>query len=183
MDSRRPLDKARLSGDTVSTARRGGTRFVYQWLVFIHLVGVVGFLLFHGVTVGVLFALRRERDPARIGALLGLSASSMSGFYVSLLVLLGGGLAANFYGPLKFDYVWPWLSLGILVVISVLMTLLARPYYERIRRIMTIHASGGQAVGPAEIEQATSGPQPLWIAGIGVAGIIGIVYLMTLKPF
>ena len=71
---------------------------MYQWWVFIHIVGVVGFLLAHGVSVTVLFALRRERDPDRIRALLALSGQSTTAFYWSFLVLLGGGLAAATWG-------------------------------------------------------------------------------------
>ena len=67
---------------------------MYQWWVFIHLVGVLGFLLAHGVSVAVLFALRREREPGRIRALLTLSGQTTAVFYWSFLVLLGGGLAA-----------------------------------------------------------------------------------------
>ena len=155
---------------------------MYQGWVFIHLVGVLGFLLAHGVSVGVLFALRKEREPARINALLTLSGQSVNGFYWSFLLLLGGGLAAAFWAH-WWSYAWPWISLGLLVGITVLMYSLAKPYYDRIRRIMAIHASGGSAVGEAEIEQAASGPLPVAIASIGVGGLIAIIYLMVLKPF
>jgi hypothetical protein len=48
---------------------------------------------------------------------------------------------------------------------------------------MAIHAGGGRAVGEAQIEAAASGPVPTVIAVTGLAGLIGIVYLMVLKPF
>src|SRR5207248_966623 len=78
---------------------------LYQWWVFIHIVGVLGFLLAHGESVAVLFARRRERDPDRIRTLLGLSGQSATAFYVSFLVLLGGRLAAATCGP--------WWSAGV----------------------------------------------------------------------
>jgi hypothetical protein len=60
---------------------------------------------------------------------------------------------------------------------------LAKPYYERIRRLMAIQAAGGGAVGEADIEAAASGPVPVVIAAVGAAGLVGIIYLMVLKPF
>ena len=155
---------------------------MYQWWVFIHLVGVLGFLLAHGVSVGVLFSLRRERDPTRIRALLQLSGQTTAAFYWSFLVLLGGGLAAATWGH-WWSSGWPWIALGVLFGIMVMMLVLAKPYYERIRRLMAIQAAGGGAVGEADIEAAASGPVPVVIAAVGAAGLVGIIYLMVLKPF
>jgi hypothetical protein len=164
-------------------ARAGaGGSFLYQWWVFIHIVGVLGFLLAHGVSVAVLFALRRERDPDRIRALLALSGQSTTAFYWSFLVLLGGGLAAATWGH-WWSAAWPWIALGVLFGIMVLMYFLAKPFYERVRRLMAIQAGGGTAVGEAEIAAATSGPVPIVIAATGAAGLVFIVYLMVLKPF
>ena len=42
---------------------------MYNWWVFLHIAGVFAFLTAHGVSVGVAFKLRRERDPQRILAL------------------------------------------------------------------------------------------------------------------
>ena len=110
------------------------------------------------------------------------SSQSTTAFYWSFLVLLGGGLAAATSGH-WWSLAWPWISLGVLLGITVLMYVLAKPYYERIRRVMAIHAGGGAAVGQAEIETAASGPVPVVIAVTGLAGLVGIVYLMVLKPF
>ena len=67
--------------------------------------------------------------------------------------------------------------------ITGLMYTVAKPYYERVRRIMAIQAGGGTAVGEAEIVRATGGPVPVVLAATGVAGLVGIIYLMVLKPF
>jgi hypothetical protein len=64
-----------------------------------------------------------------------------------------------------------------------MMYVLAKPYYDRVRRVMSILGAGGAAVGEAEIAAATSGPVPVVVAVTGVAGLIGIIYLMVLKPF
>ena len=88
-------------------------------------------------------------------------------------------------GPIQkhwWSAAWPWIALGVLFGITVLMYALAKPYYERIRRLMAIQAAGGTAVGEAEIEGAVSGPVPVVIAATGAAALIGIIYLMVLKP-
>jgi hypothetical protein len=47
-----------------------------RWIVFLHIAGIFGFLLSHGSSAGVVFALRHERKPERIRALLQLSGSA-----------------------------------------------------------------------------------------------------------
>jgi hypothetical protein len=50
---------------------------MYNWLVFLHVVSALGFMMAHGVSVSVAFALRRERHSERVRALLELSANSI----------------------------------------------------------------------------------------------------------
>jgi Predicted integral membrane protein (DUF2269) len=154
----------------------------YNFWVFLHLLGVFGFLTAHGVVVGVAFALRRERDPARIRTLLELSGSSMMGFYVSLLVLLAGGFAATGYAHF-WDQTWMWIALGLLIFMSALMSVMVRPYYRRIRKVMGIQATGSTAVGAEEIEAVMGSGRPMIVAGLGIVTLIAILYLMVMKPF
>ena len=46
---------------------------MYPWINFLHIIGVFGFLMSHGVSAGVFLALRRERDSDRIRVLLELA--------------------------------------------------------------------------------------------------------------
>ena len=64
---------------------------LYAWLAFAHVLGVFVFLLAHGVSAGVGFKLRREKDHARIGALLDLSASSYTMMALGFLWILATG--------------------------------------------------------------------------------------------
>jgi hypothetical protein len=72
--------------------------------------------------------LRRERDPARIASLLELSGSSIRAFYASLVVLLGGGIAAAFAGHL-WGRAWIWGSIAILTVVYRVPALRAGTYF------------------------------------------------------
>ena len=58
---------------------------LYSWIVFLHVVGVLLFFIAHGTSMAVGFRLERERDPARVRALLELTDRK------SLLALRGVG--------------------------------------------------------------------------------------------
>jgi plastocyanin len=154
---------------------------VYQWWVFVHLAGVFGLLVSHGVSVAVTFRLRSERDSARAVTLLEMSASTITAFYISLAVLLLGGVVAAFDGGL-WGYGWIWASLATLVVVIVAMYALARPYYHRIRFVATALAEGSRAVTPEQFERLLKAPQSLSVAAIGFVGLATILYLMLFKP-
>jgi Cupredoxin-like domain len=154
---------------------------VYQWWVFVHLAGVFGLLVSHGVSVAVTFRLRAERDPARAVALLEISSSTISAFYVSLGVLLLGGIVAAFDGGL-WGYGWIWASLTTLAAIIGAMYGLARPYYHRIRFVASALAEGSHAVTPEQFERLLKAPRSLSVAAIGFAGLAVILYLMLFKP-
>ena len=69
---------------------------MYPWIVFLHVAGGFGFMLAHGASASVAFALRRERNLERLRALLDLSSGSFNVMYLSLLVLLAAGIVAGF---------------------------------------------------------------------------------------
>jgi formate hydrogenlyase subunit 3/multisubunit Na+/H+ antiporter MnhD subunit len=154
----------------------------YRWWVFLHILGVFAFLLGHGVSVAVTFRLRRERDPARINALLELSGSSLTMFFYGLLVLVGAGVVAGFIGK-WWGQGWIWTAIGVLVAISVAMSVLARPYYKKVRLVTEALASGSEAVTEDQFVAVLRSPLPLVIAVIGYAGLLVIVWLMMFKPF
>jgi plastocyanin len=154
---------------------------LYQWWVFVHLAGVFGLLVSHGVSVAVTFRLRAEQDPARAVTLLEISSSSITAFYVSLGVLLLGGVVAAFDGG-WWGYGWIWASLATLAVVIVAMYALARPYYHRIRFVASALVEGSRAVTPEQFESLLKAPRSLSVAAIGFTGLALILYLMLFKP-
>jgi hypothetical protein len=155
---------------------------LYQWMVFLHIAGVFVFLVAHGISVGVAFRLRREREPTRIMALLDLSSWSISLMYIGLLLLLGGGVTAGFLGDWWGDG-WIWVSLGTLVAVMVAMYVVATGYYKRLRTIVGAMAGGSEAVSVQRLADLLEGPRPLVLAVIGFGGLLFILYLMLFKPF
>jgi plastocyanin len=154
---------------------------VYQWWVLIHLVGVFAFLVSHGVSMMITFRLQRERDPRHVASLLQLSSSTISVFYVSLGVLIVGGVVAAFLGNL-WGYGWIWASAIILLVVSLAMYGMARPYYRRIRFVTSAILEGSEAVSAEQYGSILGSGRPLTIAGIGLVGLVAILYLMLFKP-
>lgn len=70
----------------------------YEVVVFIHVMGVMGFLLVHGIAVGVSLRLRKERDPPRVRAPLELSFASVGGTHMFMFVLVITGIVVGFMG-------------------------------------------------------------------------------------
>lgn len=154
----------------------------YLFWKFVHLAGVVAFLLAHGVSVGVALKLRGERDPARIDALLHLSSASIGWLHPTLGVLVLGGVVGGFLGD-WWSFGWIWASIGILVAIYVLMFVVGTGYYKRVREIVGAMTAGSEAVSTEQLARVLRAPRALWNAAIGFVGLFSILYLMVFKPF
>jgi hypothetical protein len=154
----------------------------FQWWKLIHLAGVFGFLLSHGVSAGVALRLRRERDPVRVLALTELSQASATWLYGSLLVLLVGGIVAAFQIK-AWSRGWIWLSLGLLLAVWASMYPLAVSYYRRVRFVAKAMVDGSTAVSEEQFAAMLRSRRPFVLAGLGYGAIGGILYLMVLKPF
>jgi plastocyanin len=154
---------------------------MYQWWVFVHLAGVFGFLAAHGVSMVVLFRLRAERDPKQVAQLLQASGSSTNAFYWSFAVLLVGGIVAGFLGH-WWSQGWIWAAIIVLVVATVAMYAIARPYYRRVRVVATALADGSTAVGPDQFDQVLRSSRSTWVAAVGVVALGAILYFMLFKP-
>jgi hypothetical protein len=160
---------------------------LYDDWVLLHLAGVFGFLVAHGVSAGVGLRLRRERDPVRARALLDLSASSLNLANGSFVVLLAGAIGATTKGHLWGDG-WIWAAIGVLALLLALVPTLVVPYYKRVR--LAVGAPGARGKGPAgepgtpqEIAAVLGSPIPLVIAWVGVGALAVLLWLMVYKPF
>jgi len=154
---------------------------VYDWLVLIHIVGVLGFVFAHGVSAAMALRLRHERNPDRIRVMLQISSSSLGVFYVSTALLLIGGVWAGFSGS-WWGQGWIWVALGLFIANMVFMYVYTTPYYRRIRDVMRIQESGGSAVGPGEVEGMLRSDRPIVTVWVGLLSLGFIAYLMVIKP-
>jgi len=160
---------------------------VYPWVVVLHVFAAFLFVLGHGASAMVAFAIRAEREPARIAALLDLSARSIGVMYVGLLVLLLAGIAAGIMHG-WFGSGWIWAALGLLILIMVAMYAVATRYYAGIRKALGQPGRGETGPPPAAVPQAEliallDTRRPETLAAIGIGGLAVIVWLMVAKPF
>jgi len=162
------------------------------WLKFIHILGALGLMLTHGASAAVAFKLRNERDRARIGALIDLSNAYLNAFYFAFAVVLIAGVLTGIAGGYwTSGQLWIWASLVVFFAIAIGMYVLATPYYQSVRHALGIRTfqdirSGAEPpppLGDSELGLLLASSRPLSVAGVGLIGIVLLVYFMVLKPF
>jgi hypothetical protein len=158
----------------------------YPWFVFGHIAGAFMFAASHGVSVWLAAEIGKERDAARISALLSLSTASFTGLYVGLALLLLGGVGAGVIGG-HFARLWIWLSLGLLIAITVAMYAIATPYFLKLRAAVGAPTRGAPATEPTlvgpELESLVARNPAGLLSAIGFIGFLVILWLMVFKPF
>ena len=154
---------------------------MHRWWVFLHIAGVFGFLMAHGVSVYVTLRLPKEREPARVSQLLELSASSVGFMWNSIGALLVGGIAAGFTGHF-WGQGWIWAAIVVLVLVMAAMYAMGTTWAKRLRTISGAMAGGTQAVSDAQFDEILRSKRPYTIAAIGFVGLLVILWLMIFKP-
>lgn len=160
------------------------------WLVFAHVIGAFVFVLAHGVSAFVAFRLRREREAARLSALLDLSSAAIGLAMVGLLLLLVAGIATGIAMG-SFGRGWIWASIVVLVAVGAAMNPLGTQYYGRIRSALAAEdgrkdVSGHAVVAAAGTEQLSDlleTRRPEVLAVVGGGGFLVILWLMMFRPF
>ena len=162
---------------------------LYPWVVFVHVAAAFLFVMGHGASMWVSDQIRRERDPARIRALLELSSRSLGLVYGSLLALLIAGVAAGIMGN-HFGRGWIWAAIVVLVAIMALMYWLATQYYARVREAVGIRSYGYPKDAPdptpvsaEELAALVDTRRPDVIGLVGIIGLLVLLWLMMFKPF
>ena len=149
---------------------------MYRFWLFVHIAGLLGFVGAHGVSAAVGLALRRERDPGRIRAMLKLSAATRVPMYASLALLLTGGIVNGFLGH-WWGQGWIWIALGLFVAMAATLVGLAMSYYRRVRACLE-----RRDVADSELDRLLSSPVPVTILLVGGVGLLTILWLMIYKP-
>lgn len=163
------------------------------WLVLLHVLGVFGFLMVHGVSAFVLFRLRKERDRERIRTLLDMSAGTQNLMGLFLVVFFISGLIASFLGENLWNHgrLWLWASMGLFIVLMTGMSALGADYLNGLRVAVGLPTTRQRALAadaPAPVDEAAlatllASPRPVMLAAIGIGGIALITWLMVTKPF
>jgi hypothetical protein len=154
----------------------------WQWWLFLHIAGVLTFVGAHGVSMFVLYRIRGERDRAKIAGLIAFSGTTTKPMYIALGVLVAGGVGTAI--SLHVLSAW-WLltSILILLITIALMTVLAKPYFQRITAACEVRPSGVPRVSDEELQQLLRSSEAHVITTIGAIGLLAILYLMMFQPF
>lgn len=154
----------------------------FHWWILLHILGALGFVMAHGVSVTVALGLRRERDRGRIAELLQISGSTILWMYVSLGVLLLGGIIAGFKLGV-WGKGWIWTALILLVVMVGEMSAVARPYYQRVKEAVQLRPSGVPRKSDEELDVLLRSRLALANSVLGFSALAFILYLMVFQPF
>jgi hypothetical protein len=159
------------------------------WLIYIHITAAFAFVLAHGVSVWVAFALRADPEPSRVRHLLDLSGSSITAVYVSLLVVLVAGIVAALQAD-QFARGWTWASIIVVVVVIGAMYGMGSMYYARVRNAVGQRSYQDKPdtpdptpLPPAELAALLDSRRPELLAAIGGLGLLILLWLMRFRPF
>lgn len=162
---------------------------LYKLVVFLHVISVFGYLLTHGISVAMAFALKKERDISKIKTLLELSGNS----YPMMFRLLNTSILLGIIATLQagwWRFGWVWVSVFLLVAIFVLMVLFGGMVYGKARVAAGLpYVIRGKRF-PAEPAQSDeyvlaliAKGNPVLLTVVGYGGYAIITWLMIAKPF
>ncbi len=157
----------------------GGQR-VYQWFVFIHLVGFAIFIFAHGASAFATFQIRGMRDADAVAGYLALSQWATRTAYLGLTLLLIGGAGAASVSNL-WAQPWVWGSVVVLILVLVGMYAVGATYYYRLRDLLA-GKDGKPPLDGDALAAYLDSRVPDVLGLIGASGVVIIVYLMVLKP-
>ena len=159
---------------------------MYEWLKAIHVLSAFAFFIAHGASAAVGLQVRRERDPARLRALLDLSQATLGPWtWVAALLMLASGIALGFTASWWSAW-WIWAAIAIFVVVTGVMTPLGAFRLNDIRRALGMSVQGRpapEALPVSELEALLGRYDPRPVSWIGGLSLAAIVLLMVLKPY
>jgi hypothetical protein len=158
------------------------------WIVFLHVLGTFMFVAGHGVSMFVVFQVRREPDRGRLAALLDLSGWSLGVAGIGLLILFVSGIVAGIVLN-SWGKTWLWIALALFIVIALLMTPVGGTYLRNLRAAIGQRPRNAKPRDPDPVPatdaqlaamRASRAPELLLLLGAG--GFVVILWLMMFKP-
>ena len=152
---------------------------IYNIVLFLHIVGAIGYFLGIGILLFILLGLRRAQRVEHVRALIHLNDLSAPVSATSTVLLLVSGL----YLALT---AWSLLTIWILVALITLLLMvstsaaLIAPRRSAIVKQLAREAPGGEL--SEALERRIDNPVLATVCTTVVALLLGLVFLMTTKP-
>ncbi len=153
---------------------------MYQGFVFLHLAGLVLFLLAHSVSMWATFRVRTARNREVVVALLEMSQRGSQTSYVGLLLLGIGGLGAAWNANF-LTTTWAIASYVVLAVVLIGMWAVGAGFYYPLRQSIA-GTPDAPAIGDEELFARLQNRRPEALAAIGVIGLLVLVAIMVYRP-
>jgi hypothetical protein len=160
-----------------------------RWLIYIHVLAAITFFLLHGVSAAMAFRIRKERDFARIRAMLDLSLDTTMPMGIAMLAMGLTGIVLPFLVHI-WNQIYIWASIVLLLGVVVYMAMFNEKHFKELRRLVGLPYMKGNKQYPAE---PPSSPQEVdalltktSVTGLVVAGYVVpafILWMMIFKPF
>src|SRR4029079_8018566 len=154
------------------------------WIVLLHVLWRFMFVAGHGVSMFVVFQVRREHNRARLAPLLDLSGWSLGVAGIGLLILFVSGIVAGIVLG-SWGQTWLWVALVLFIVISLVMTPVGGTYLRNLRLAIGQRPRNAKPGDPDPVPatdaqlaamRASRAPELLLLLGGG--GFVGILWLM-----
>ena len=153
---------------------------MYQGLVFLHLAGLVLFLLAHGVSMWAVFQVRAARSRDVVVTLLEMSGRSAQASYLGLILLGIGGLGAAWNSNF-LTTTWAIASYVVLGIVLFGMYGVGAGFYTPLRQALR-GANGAPPIRDDELFERLQNRRPEILAAIGLSGLAVLVALMVYRP-
>lgn len=155
-----------------------------RWLVFVHVLSALLFMLAHGVQVTVSWKKRWEPDPVRHLALFEALPDVRWLRYTLLGVVASGFLMVALLNI--WTRAWIWGSLAVLGVIWLLMYRWGADYYNSTEQMAeALMAAAGTDAEPAA-RKAFDSARLSWLVpamtAVGIGGVGIVLWLMVFRP-
>jgi hypothetical protein len=159
---------------------------MYQWLLFLHIGSVFGFLLAHGIHVTIMWRWRQAEDP-ELGLTLFNGLPQVTLTRILLATVVASGIILGFLGD-WWRQGWMWFSLFLLVLMWAAMYRWGGGYFGLMgaaaEQAVEERQSGSGATESMAAYRATRlGWQPIGMMALGIGGLAAILWLMIFKPF
>lgn len=159
------------------------------WLIFLHVLSAITFFLGHGTSVAMAFQVRKEKDIARIRAMLDLSESTLMVMGIAFLIMGLSGLVLPFMLKL-WGKGWIWTSIVLMVIVMLQMIFMNEKRYKILRKLVGLPYRQGNKILPAEAPVSQAEVEAhIKKLNVGELVIVGyvipmlVLWLMVFKPF